>query len=754
MLDTILRAVGVFGASDSLLFKTPISPWLIVLIGVGLVGLVAYVYRRTIVTVSPGMRYTLIGLKTLAIVLLVVCLLEPVALNSEVTPQQGFLLVLFDDSKSMSIQDGSGTSSRIDAVKRVFSEQALLETFGKRFKVRGFRFSSVTERLGDISELTAEGDATDIAGALDQAAGEFRDMPLAGIVLVSDGGDNASPGSGALTGATDYLKSQKVPVFSVGVGGNRIAKDIEILKVATSKTLTTGSITDLYVTIKSSGYEGRAVDLEIREGARLVRTENIRLGKDGDTQRIKLALSPVSPGIFEYTAEIRLQNWEMIVENNQRRFIIDNRAKTGRILYVEGYPRKEFKFIRRALEDDPRLKAVSMVRISPEGRLYRQGIQDVSELQEGYPRTRRELFTYDAIIFGDVEAAWFAPEQLKMTEEFVSVRGGGFLMLGGDQAFSEGGYAGTPIEDALPVRLLGGSGAWGSGVTDRSFRLQLTAEGLTHPLTQLGETPEENQQNWNNLPELIGYNRVGVSKPGATVLAVDPTTDALEGSNTILALQRYGRGRSMAITTASSWHWQMLMPSENRSHERFWQQMARWLALSTPGQVTVTLDKESYGEKEAVTITGGVFDETYAPVNEAVVYAHVTGPTGQTESVPLEWTFGEAGVYRAKYQPKMGGMHQVEVSVQSPESITARDQAGFGVATSIAEFTDPTLQNDVLKRLAESTGGVYVPLDQASQLPERIPAVKQMASTTRERDLRDTPPLFFAVVLILGLEWF
>jgi hypothetical protein len=247
---------------------------------------------------------------------------------------------------------------------------------------------------------------------------------------------------------------------------------------------------------------------------------------------------------------------------------------------------------------------------------------------------------------------------------------------------------------------------------------------------------------------------VGDPKPGATVLAIDPTADVLEGSNTLLAIQRYGKGRSMAFTTASSWRWQMLMASEDRSHERFWQQMIRWLALSSPEQVTVTLNKDSYTEREPVTIAAQVVNERYEPVINASVVAQVTGPTGQTEAVDLEWSFGDDGAYRAEYHPKIGGMHHVDVSVRTPGTITARDQAGFSVAESAAEYTNPTLHADVLTRLASVTDGAYLPIDRAQELPDLITPVKQISSMVIERDLRDTPLLFAAVLLLLSFEWF
>lgn len=755
MLDSLLKSLGVLSTNGKLLFKSPLTPWGVLCITAAIIAAVLIFYRRTTAPISGRTRTLLITVKLLPLLLILVSLLEPVMVTSEVTPQQGFVLVLVDDSKSMRIQDAPGRLPRFEAVKRLMTDQELLASLSGRFKVRTFRFASDAERVEDLAGLEASGGSTNIAGALSQTTQEFRDLPLAGVVLVSDGADNASQGSNDLAGVAAALKAQGIPVYAVGVGQEHIEKDIEIVKVATSKTLAAGSVTDLFVTIRGHGFPGQAVDLHVKEGTRVVRTEKVELGKDGETKRVKLSLAPESPGIFEYTVQVPPRPSETITENNQRSFLVDNRSPTARVLYVDGYPRKEFKFIRRSVEEDRQIQLASLVRVSKENRLYRQGVRTQEELRDGYPRTKEELFQYDAVIVGDVEAGWFTPQQLQMTEEFVSVRGGGFLMLGGDHTFAEGGYVGTPIEDVLPVRIGGGrrGSGWGTGVVDREFRVGLTPDGKAHPMLRIAPDPDENLRHWGRLPELVGYNRVGEPKPGATVLAVDQSTDLLEGSNIILAVQRYGQGRSMVFMTAGSWRWQMLMPAVDPSHERIWQQIVRWLALSSPSQVTLTLDRESYGDREPVTIKARVVDTAYAPVNDASVWAQVTDPTGQSEAVELEWTFSDGGTYRAEYHPKAGGMHRVEVFVKSPETITARDQGGFSVAESASEYTDAVLHADVLTRLAETTGGQYVGIEQARRLPDAIKPVKRMTSMVIEKDLRDIPPLFAAVVLLLSLEW-
>ena len=752
-MDSVLTSLGLIEASEHLAFRTTVPIWIIVLFALVVAGLVILLYRRMPVATSPAWKSLFTALKILPLLLVVFCLMEPVIVTSEVSPRRGFVLLLFDDSGSMGIQDGAQGLARVDAVKRQFVDDGLLEELAARFRLRSYRFADRTERVSDLGELVGSGIATDIAGALGQAAGEFRDLPVAAVVLVTDGADNASTGTDNLANAAAYLASRNTPVHAVGVGRERIDRDVEILKVAASNRVTEGTITDLVVTLRSSGYAGRSIDLNIKEGGRVVQTAPVRLGRDGDIQRVQVFLSPESPGILEYSAEVAPQNAETISENNTQAFLLDNRSKTGRVLYVEGYPRREFKFIRRALEEDPRIDMVSIVRISPDGRIYRQGIRDPKrELTAGYPRSREELFAYDAIVFGDIEAAWFTSEQLQLTEAFVSDRGGGFLMIGGLNSFREGGYAGTPIEDLLPVQLTGEN--WAMGIVDHAFFLEPAGEGIDHPLLRFGSTPEENRAIWSGLPELIGYNRVGGAKPGASVLAIDPGTDVLEGSNVLLAVQRYGRGRSMAFTGFSTWRWQMHLPSEDQSHERFWRQMIRWVALYAPGRVTVSTNRSNYGGHEPVIIESRLFDQGFEPVDGTEVWAHVTGPAGRSESVPLEWALGKSGLYRGEYRPALGGMHKVEVTFRSAEGELLRDQTGFTVAPSATEFTNAGLRAEELERLAGSTGGTYLPLSEAGRLTELIKPVDDTATSIRERDLRDTPFLFAAILLFLSAEWF
>ena len=166
-----------------------------------------------------------------------------------------------------------------------------------------------------------------------------------------------------------------------------------------------------------------------------------------------------------------------------------------------------------------------------------------------------------------------------MIADFVSQRGGGFMMLGGRNSFSAGRYQNTPIVDVLPVRL---SDTESDFVVD-NLRVELSDYGRSAQLMNLNPGADETVVDWDELPPLTEFNRVDEAKVGAIVLANVETESSGRDRPVLLAYQRYGRGRAMAFTSSSSWRWQMEMDHEDMTHELFWRQMLRWLVSSSPG---------------------------------------------------------------------------------------------------------------------------------------------------------------------------
>jgi len=725
---------------------------LLLLMGTGLTAALWFAYKRTTLKVSRALKYTLATFKFLVLALLLFLAFEPVLTVSTVIPHKSSLVLLVDDSKSMSISDVPKARSRLQWVKRTLGDETrpgLLAELTENFKVQTYGFSAQVEHLRDCGALAGEGQVTNLAEGLKFAAQLADQGAVSGVVLFTDGAHNTDEDPLQLAA---LLKSKKVPVYVVGVGSEHLP-DVEIAKVSANHSVIENSVVELAALIKSTTFNQKEIELELREDGAIVKKEKVKL--QGSATRVAMKFSPQKRGFVRYTLTALAGRDEAIKENNSRTFLVDNRDKKASVLYIEGYPRAEFKYIRRALHGDPNIRLVSLLRTGLPDKFYRQGIASEDELKHGYPKTRAELFKYDAIIFGSIEAAFFTTREMQNTAAFVSQRGGGFLMLGGVPAFAEGGYQGTPIEPILPVELGHVNEADPSargGYRDR-FRLQLTAEGYRSPILQLSTDERENRELWDKLPELEGYNPLGKAKPGATVLAVHPLSQR-DNPRIILAHQRYGRGRTMVFATSSSWHWQMGMPHEDRSHERFWRQMLRWLALSAPKPVECALDKETYAPYEPVTINVDVRDSTYNYIENATIKAIITTPSGETVEVPFNWSSNGKVEYTGTYHPDAEGLYRVAIQAHDKRGrLLGQTEAAFYVEKSRAEFTRAQLQSGLLKRIAELTGGYYYHEEEAADLPDQISVMKSSYSKLVEHDLWDMPLVFLLVVVLLTLEW-
>jgi uncharacterized membrane protein len=374
----------------------------------------------------------------------------------------------------------------------------------------------------------------------------------------------------------------------------------------------------------------------------------------------------------------------------------------------------------------------------------------------GFPRTREELFRYRGLIIGSVEAGLFTPDQLSMISDFVSQRGGGLLMLGGRFAFGAGGYAGTPVADVLPV-VLDESAAGDGGEQDPFFAtidVELSPFGGTHPITQFVDDAEESIDRWKNLPPLSILNPISTVKPGATTL-LEGRSESLPFTQVVLAVQRYGRGRAAAFTVHDSWQWQMHadIPLEDMSHETLWRKLLRWLVSDVPDQVTVTTPKDRYALREPVTVVAEVDDDTYLKVNNAVVRAQLRAPSGELSELPMEWTVNKDGEYRGMFVPQEGGIYEIEVEAER-EGITVGTATSYVEAADLRdEYFDAEMRSELLRRIAEESGGRFYTPDTVADLPEDMTFTEGGSTILEQLDLWDMPALFLLLVLLVASEW-
>jgi uncharacterized membrane protein len=716
---------------------------------VAAVAITILTYRSARAASPARHRAVLVAIRLATFVLVLFCLFRPVMVVKAAVPQQNFLGILIDDSRSMQIADVNGQArSAFVRQNLTGADAATLKALSNRFVLRNFRFSATAQRLASPNDLTFGGAQTKIGAALDGARQELAGLPLAGLVVVTDGADTTD---GELAEALLAMKAADVPVFTVGLGRESLTKDVQIDRVSTPATALKGTSLMVDALVTQTGYAGETVTLDVEDEGRIVGSQELKLPIDGEPAavRVRFTASDAGPRVFRFRIAPRVG--ELVTQNNQREALVDVYDRTEKILYFEGEPRPEQSFLHRAVVGDKNLQVVTIVRTA-DNKYYRLLLDTPEQLAGGFPKTRDELFAYRGLILGSIEAGAFTGDQLRMISEFVERRGGGLLMLGGGRSFSEGGYAGTPVADALPVvldRVNRSADSW----TVSKLKIRPTRAGEGHALAQIAATEAASLNRWSDLPTLISANTVKAVKPGATVLLTG--TDERRGTQPVLAYQQYGRGKALAFTVLDSWRWQMhaSIPLEDMTHENIWRQLLRWLVDGVPGPVEVHTSADRVEAGEPVTVTATVVDDTFLELNDAQVSAKVTTPGGGVVDLPMQWTGERNGQYRGTFVSSGQGMYAARVEASRAGKPLGAGQAHVRAAPGDAEYFDATMHAARLKRIAEETGGRFYTPDTMSMLPEDLKYTGRGVTTVEERDLWHMPIVLVALLGLTCAEW-
>ncbi len=688
----------------------------------------------------------LAALRVGALALLVVALLRPVLIVRTVEPRRNFLGILLDDSRSMQIAD-DGSVARGAEVQRAFAPDGpLVKALGERFTVRFFRFSSAASRVAGPAALTFAGTRTELAPSLAGARDELAGVPLSGLIVATDGADTAETG---LTGTLRALKAASVPVFTVGFGRERFGKDVQLGRVQAPARVLKDASLSIDVVVSQYGYAGETVPVQIEDDGRIVGTEDVPLPADGEpaTVRVPWTASEAGPRVLRF--RIPPRPGEMVTENNVRDVLVDVEDRAERIIYIEGAPRYEMKFVRHAVADDKNLHLVVLQRTA-ENKFLRLGVENAQELVEGFPKTRDELFAYRGVILGSIPASFFTPDQLRMLADFVGVRGGGLLALGGRHAFAEGGYLDTPVADALPVVLEPDP----ESPFFAEVKVHPTRAGEAHPATQIGATELASAERWASLPPLTSVNQLRRAKPGATVLLTGDT-DAGRDAQVVLAWQRFGAGKALALGVQDTWLWQMHhdIGVDDLTHELLWRRLLRWLVDGVPDRVMATASRSRVEPGEALTVGAEVRDKTYLDVNDSQVTATFVDPAGRETTEPMAWAVDRDGQYQARFTPDAPGLYEVKIAARRGGETLGEDRAYFRAAPSDAEYFDAGMRAPLLRRVAEETGGRFYTAADVDGLAKDVQYAGGGVTVVDQRDLWDMPVLLLLFLGLVGGEW-
>lgn len=726
-------------------FASPIPWWLALPVLAGIGALAVFAYRRPLVPLSRSQRSALALLRGLSLLAVFVFVCRPVLLLPPRTFGEIVVPVLVDVSRSMGIADADGDTRLARAETIVRTD--LLPVLAKTASVDVFEFAEQVSPA-PLESLAANGHATNLAGAIETIRARYRGRRVPGIVVLSDGGDTGQTGRSQSAGGP--------PVFAVGLGSPEGLPDREVTGIGAGDPRLDQASIDLHVSAVAHGFGRDPFPLRLLADGQTVEARRVAPPADGSPVRETFTVFPDPLRATVYTAEIPTGPQEAVSENNSRRLVVNPAGRRRRVLVLAGAPGFDHTFLIRALQQDPGLDVDTVVRKgknedNQDTFFVQAGGGRAAALTRGFPTTRETLFDYDAIVIANVEGDFFSRAQLDMTADFVDRRGGGLLVFGG-RSFERRGLIGTPLESVLPLELSDRrGGALRAPVEEGPTAhdaVALTEEGARHPVMRIGASAEDSKKLWGTLPALASNAPVGGPRPGASVLAV--TTSASGVVFPVVAVQRYGRGRSMVFAGEASWRWRMLTPAGDRRYEFFWRQALRWLTVDAPDPVALTLT-QTVDAGDALTAEIETRDRAFQPVDDVALDAILTTPGGATAPVPVRPA--GAGRFVAAFSADAAGLYRLQVEARRGGSSIGAADRWFLAGNNEREFADPRLNEAVLRRLVRESGGRYVPARDAALIAAEVAKTAPASAEPERRDLWHEPWAFALVLALLSAEW-
>ncbi|MBN1918031.1 MAG: hypothetical protein JW889_08995 [Verrucomicrobia bacterium] len=710
---------------------------------------VLWTYRRTRRVLQPPWFRTLLVIRLLAVFVLFLCVVKPVLVEPETVPRRGRVAVFLDNTGSMArTKDSLGGRARLDAAREfLFGSGNVLDGVRKRFHVNLYAFGNTAkpiqneQDLGEPDEVTNLGDVLDTINRLAGAGG------LDGAVIVTDGANTAGQPGELL------VRELRVPVHCVGVGEKGAptgtAPDVAIADIVAKRTMFAGTRTTVNFTVAKRNVPRGSVRVVATDGTTPIGETTIELTGAEGTERFSMEITPIETGPRRFTLTATTLDDERIVANNARSFSAAVKEPSLKVLYFEGRPRWEFKYLRRTLEETPDLQLASVVRTAAES-FYVQGDLDV-DLSGGLPDELAALNTFNVIVLGSGGTEVLDDADVANLAAYVE-GGKGLVVLGTEDVAS---FKNTPLEKVLPLHLE-------KGRNPERFELAITAEGQRHPiLAGIADTLDADPA----LRTLQGRILTGRQRGGATVLAwARSNLPRSDGAEPALAVQNYGKGRCLFITADNTWRWHLNLQQrgDESTYATFWLQAIRWAAEFEPGEkarefpIAAWTDKDYYDPGEEVEITL----EAEASLDTiAAVLKRRGANLGPLQWTPARQSLGGGGVWEDKpnaYTAVLEPADIDEYEIAITYGVETRS-LHFAVGDPLAELMDTGLNESLLRQLAARSGARCFDLTQGAELIDalRHPTRQTLAARAAlERGIWDTPWPFLVFVALCSAEWF
>jgi hypothetical protein len=604
----------------------------------------------------------------------------------------------------------------------------LLSDVARRYRLRLYFVSSAAQaEEGSLAELQAavrqrepRGESSRLGAGVRHVLGDLRGSPPAAIILLSDGVNTEGE---SLADAARQARRKGVPLYTVGLGSEQPLRDLELADLLVDEVVFVDDVVDFEYKLTGHGLAGKTVEVVLRKKDDDVVLARMRVTIDdeGKPQRLHLPYRPTEVGEFEYVVEVEQLPDEAQPDNNRQQKLVSVRKEQIKVLFVQGYPNFEFRYLKHMLERDP---TVQLNTVLQEADLeYAQ--TDPTALAV-FPVRREELFAYDVVIFGDVNPGFLSASVLENLHAFVEQKGGGVAFIAGPR-YLPMAYRGTPIEPLFPIDVGTAQVPDPEQSIEQGFVAQPTDLGLASPQMQLGDNAAETERIWRDLPPMYWLLEVQQVKPGAHVLAEHPTRLTTDGKPLcVFAAQYVGAGKVLFHATDDTWRWRFRVGDV--FFARYWVQAVRYLSRSKlVGQdngVELSADRREYRRGEPVRMRVRFVDERQAPVADDGVTVVLEREGQQHQRVNLVRNATNRGVFEGTFNDAVDGKYHAWVANPTLEGGAA--SADFLVVAPPGELEHLQMDAAEMKLAAEETRGRFYRISDVERLPHDLPEGNQV----------------------------
>lgn len=669
------------------------------------------------------------------------CLLLPSlkhALTEIIKPR---FAVILDTSASMALSPSPDSSNRW-AVAQAVLRQPWAKTLADQCELEYYAFAGeLGTKLSEEECLALEpvGASTSLRASLRKCLERYKGQNLCGALLLSDGLDTRE--------ANDKWASSDwpCPIYTVAPEDPDIWKvepDARVDSVETPLRGVVGWDTELKTSVSGQGTEGKVLDVQLYENKRLLQTAPVALTDDGGSRELTFRLSHPETGNFIYTVVIPPLKNETRTNDNSFSVSVQIVDTKNRLLYLEGPPRYESKFLSRALQNTKEITPVCFIR-GPGGRFLSYGTKSTSspEINDAV------LLKFKIVILGDLDAGELGAERAKALVKFVET-GGSLVLLGGVKGWGERGFTASPLGAILPLKQ---SGRF--ALQEGRFTPKLTPDGRAHPVFLAADQPNL----WADLPILLSVFQGGTPTPGATIMLVTEPDN-----RPLMAAHNYGQGKVVSILTDSLWRWQ-LDPSKQNYYQLFWTRLLLWLSPAESELEEYQLDLFADAARlilgDTIELQARLGGKESGQQKEAAIACDIQGPDGR--HVPFTMAGRQVVTETGKsfpgfgcsYTPTAPGLYTAVAKTEIKGKKVESTPFSFFIKPFTPESNPRPANLAVLKALAENSRGQYCAPEEISDVLAKL----EMKAGEEERievtSLWNTILIISCLMGLLAIEW-